>query len=63
MNIAQDFFSLINTHYLALLGRHVCCGFLQSIPLSIYAICAAEIDTAPADADGQMNFTRSSRLA
>lgn len=27
------------------------------------AICAAEIDTAPADAAGQMNFPRSRRLA
>ena len=63
MHVAPDFFRLINAHYPALLGRHVCCGFLQSIPSSMYAICAAEIDTAPADTDGQMNFPRSSRLA
>jgi hypothetical protein len=47
----------------ALSGRHVIRGFLQSIPSSIYAICAAEIDTAPSAADGQMNFPRSSRFA
>ena len=29
----------------------------------MYAICAAEIDTAPSDAEGQMNFPRSKRLA
>jgi hypothetical protein len=28
----------------------------------MYAICAAEIDTAPPDADGHMNFPRSSRF-
>jgi len=28
----------------------------------MYAICPAEIDTAPSFADGQMNFPRSSRL-
>ena len=38
-------------------------GFRQSIPSSMYAICAVEIDTAPADAEGHMNFPRSSRLA
>ena len=37
----------------ALCGRQVSCGFLQSIPSSIYAICAAEIETAPADADNE----------
>jgi hypothetical protein len=43
--------------------RQVNCGFLQSMPSSIQAICAAEIDTAPADAEGQMNLPRSRRLA
>jgi hypothetical protein len=28
----------------------------------MYAICAAEIDTASPDAEGQMNFPRSKRL-
>jgi hypothetical protein len=47
----------------ARVGRHVSCGLRQSIPSSMYAICAAEIDTAPPDAEGQMNFPRSRRLA
>jgi hypothetical protein len=47
----------------ARVGRHVSRGFLQSIPSSMYASCAAEIDTAPPDADGQTNFPWSSRLA
>jgi len=44
-------------------GGGISCGFRQSIPSSMYAICAAEIDTAPPDADGHMNFPRSNRLA
>jgi hypothetical protein len=47
----------------AFVGRHVSCGLRQSIPSSMYAICAAEIDTASPDAEGQMNFPRSKRFA
>ena len=37
----------------ALCGRQVSCGVRQSIPSSILAICAAEIDAAPPDAEGR----------
>jgi len=58
MRFTQDFF-----HYPALVGRQVNCGFRQSIPSSMQAICEAEIETTPSLAEGQMNFPRSSRLA
>ena len=47
----------------ALLGLHVSWGLRQSIPSSMYAICAAEIETAPSFAEGQTNFPRSRRFA
>jgi len=46
MPTVADFFA-----HPALVGRHVSWGLRQSIPSSMYAICAAEIDTAPPDAD------------
>jgi hypothetical protein len=37
-------------------SRQVCCGFLQSIPSSMYPSCDAEIETTPLAAGvGQMN--------
>jgi hypothetical protein len=47
----------------ALCGRHVSWGLRQSMPSSMYAIYAAEIDTTPPAAEGQMNLPRSRRLA
>ena len=47
-------------------GGEYVCNHLRSnegLPTCMYAICAAEIDTAPPDAAGQINFPRSSRLA
>lgn len=64
MQVHAIFFAVpARDHQPALLGRHVSCGFRQSIPSNMYAICAAVIDTAPPDADGQMNVPRSNRLA
>src|SRR5262249_49140079 len=54
---------LLTTVQPAATGRHVCWGFLQSIPSSMEASCAEEIEPPPAVAEGQMTRPRSNRLA
>ena len=49
--------------YPALVGRHVCCGFRQSIPSSKYDIWPAVSAIAPPSVAGQMKRPRSSRFA
>ena len=44
-------------------GRQVRCGFLQSMPSSIYDSCAAVIETTPSVGVGHTKRPRSSRLA
>lgn len=48
--------------YPAACGRQVWRGFRQSIPSSMYAICAADIATTPSTAEGQTKRARSSRF-
>ncbi len=50
-------------HYSAISGRHVRCGFLQSMPSSSIDKVAGVSGTTPSFACGQLNRPRSGRLA
>jgi len=56
-------FQAISGIYPAISGRHVRCGFLQSMPSSSIDRVAGVSKTTPSLACGQMNRPRSSRLA